>query len=141
MSRRFLLTSHVPASPPVEVTATRSSLLEFVLRFSLHRMHIIDISQINRPDFVCLDILLRVPLHQFILCSTSGEPSILICRLLSILQSIVCNVPSRRACLVVHCFPSSFVLSTNRIQVPFLLPEDYQSDIRSSFANRHIAPS
>ncbi len=34
----------IAASPPVEVTATRSSLLDFVLCFSLHWMHIIYIS-------------------------------------------------------------------------------------------------
>jgi hypothetical protein len=35
----------VAAPPPVEVTETRSSLLDFVLRFLLHRVHIIYISQ------------------------------------------------------------------------------------------------
>jgi hypothetical protein len=34
----------IAASPPVEVTVTSSSLLDFVLRFSLHRIHIIYIS-------------------------------------------------------------------------------------------------
>jgi hypothetical protein len=39
---------------------------------------------------------------------------------------------------VVYCFPSSFVLSINRIQVPFLLPEDYPSNMRSPFVNCQI---
>jgi hypothetical protein len=59
----------------------------------------------------------------------------------------ICNPYSamcrRATCLLplVHCFPSSFVLSIDHIQVPFLLPEDYPSDVRSSFANRHISSS
>jgi hypothetical protein len=41
----------------------------------------------------------------------------------------------------VPAFIRSLLPILDRIQVPFLLPEDYPSDIRSSFANRHIPSS
>jgi hypothetical protein len=62
------------------------------------------------------------------------------CGLLSIFAIHMILQCAVAACLlsVFHCFPSSFVLSINHIQVPFLLPEDNPSDIRPPFANRHI---
>jgi hypothetical protein len=132
-------------SPPVQVTETRSSLLDFVPRFSSFSSIgciLFHFPKLTVPILYVLKlIILRVPLDQFILLSTSGEPPVLICCLQSILQSTVCNVPSQRACLIRSLLPILLCASTNSIQVPFLLPEDYPSDIRSSFANRHIAPS
>jgi hypothetical protein len=96
----------IAASPPVEVTATRSSLLDFVLRFLFHRMHIIYTSQISRHNSACLDVHHSSYFSRSIIpLSTSGEPLSRFAACCQYLQPIFCNVPSRRACF--HSFTAS----------------------------------
>jgi hypothetical protein len=88
------------------VTETRSSLLDFVHAFRSIRFISFHSQKLTVPTpYVSTLIILRVPLDQFILLSTSGEPHVLICRLRPILQSTVSYVPSRRACLISSLLP------------------------------------
>ncbi len=130
-------------SPPVEVIETSSSLLDYETRLSLRpARHLLILfllfassdpyhfisQKLTVPTLsVSTLIILRVLLDQFILLSTSGTPHVLICHLRPILQSTVCNVPSRRACLIHSLLPILLCASNQSHPSSFpasVFPED-----------------